>query len=178
TPPRYITDPKVLAARLWAAASTRAAAASAAEAEPAASGKLVFDAKDVFSQRGYVLSLDTLAGLRAHLGTIETMWNGGAPSPAALAELAKKTGRSSATMIDLLQHAGGTPLLPLPKGVPDWSRKALDKLDDEERREAADLVKKYREGVAWVEDKWQRQRETRDPGCGLIYVQEGDFGFQ
>src|SRR5262249_32224714 len=75
--PRYITDPKVLAARLWAAASTRAAAASASEAAPTASGKLVFDAKDVFSQRGYVLSLDTLAALRAHLATIDTMWNGG-----------------------------------------------------------------------------------------------------
>src|SRR5689334_11185525 len=44
--PRYIADPKVLAARLWATASTRAAAASAADSGPTATGKLVFDAKD------------------------------------------------------------------------------------------------------------------------------------
>jgi hypothetical protein len=178
TPPRYITDAKVLAARLFASASTRAAAASAADAGPAPSGKLVFDAKDIFVQRGYVLSLDALAALRAHLGTIETMWNGGAPSHAVFADLARKTGRPSATLIDLLQHAGGTPLLPLPKGLPDWSRRPLDKLDEGERGEAAALVKRYREGIGVVEDTWQRQRESRDPGCGLVYVPEEQFGFQ
>jgi hypothetical protein len=81
-------------------------------------------------------------------------------------------------LIDLLQHAGGTALLPLPKGLPDWSRRPLDKLDDGERREAAALMRRYREGIGVVEDTWQRQRETRDPGCGLVYVPEGQFGFQ
>jgi hypothetical protein len=176
--PRYIADPKVLAARLWATASTRAAAAAAADSGPTATGKLVFDAKDVFAQRGYVLSPDTLVALRGHLGTIETTWNAGSPSPAVLADLAKKTGRPSATLIDLLQHAGGTPLLPLPKGVPDWSRKPLDKLDENERSEVADLIKKYRDGAGVVEDKWQQQRETRDPGCAFVYVPEQQFGFK
>jgi len=178
TPPRYITDPKVLAARLWAAASTRAAAGSAADSGPAATGKLVFDAKDIFMQRGYVLMPDILPILRAHLATIDTTWNGGSPSPAGLADLAKKTGRPSATLIDLLQHAGGTPLLPLPKRLPDWIRKPLDKLDEADRSEAADLIKKYRDGVAAVEDKWQRQREIRDPGCGFVYVPEQQFGLK
>jgi hypothetical protein len=178
-PRRFISDPKVLAARLWARANARAAAAPASEpAGPAASGKLVFDAKDIFVRRGYVVSPEALARLRSHLGTIETMWNGGAPSPAALADLAKKTGRASGTLIDLLQHAGGTPLLPLPKELPDWSRKALDKLDEGERGQAAELIRKYREGVGTVEDKWQRQRETRDPGCSFVYVPDKQFGLQ
>jgi hypothetical protein len=182
-PRRFITDPKVLAARLWATASTRAstAAAEAGSGAPTPIGKLVFDAKDLFIQRGYVLSFDTVAALQQHLHAVANAVSASNPSPGgkeAIAELAKKTGKSPPILTDLLQNGEGRVLPRLPKGLPEWSRRDLRDLNEADVSEVSKFVTRYLRQVDVTAKEVARQREANETSCSLLYLSEEQLGLQ
>ena len=182
-PRRFITDPKVLAARLWATASTRAstAAAEAGSGAPTPIGKLVFDAKDLFIQRGYVLSFDTVAALQQHLHAVANAVSAPNPSPGgkeAIAELAKKTGKSPPILTDLLQNGEGRVLPRLPKGLPEWSRRDLRDLNEADVSGVSKFVTRYLRQVDVTAKEVARQREANETSCSLLYLSEEQLGLQ
>jgi hypothetical protein len=182
-PRRFISDPKVLAARLWASASTRAstAAAEGGSGAPTPIGKLVFDAKDLFVQRGYVLSLDTVPALQQHLHAVWNTLSVTTPSPGgkeAITDLAKKTGKSSPILTDLLQNGDGRAMPRLPKGLPEWSRKDFRDLNEADVSEVFKFVTRYLSKVDVTAKEVARQREAHETNCSLLYLSEEQLGLQ
>jgi hypothetical protein len=181
-PRRFISDPKVLAARLWARANARAAAAPPSEAGSAAptpNGKVVFDAKDLFMQRGYVLSFEGITAVQQHL---RSLWNtltvahSSASWKEGVAELGRKTGKPAATILDLLQNGEGRALPRLPKGLPEWSRKDLRELNEADVSEMFKFVTRYLTKIDVTAKEVARQREANETNCSLLYLSEDQLG--
>jgi hypothetical protein len=125
------------------------------------------------------LSLDTVSALHQHL---ETVWNTlTVTNPSAgwkegIAELAKKTGKSSPILMDLLQNGEGRALPRLPKGLPEWSRKDLRELNEADVSEVFKFVTRYLSKVDVTAKDVARQREANETNCSLIYVSEKELG--
>jgi hypothetical protein len=137
-------------------------------------GKLVFDANEVFFDRGYILSADAALVLQVHLQQVLRLWDAGRVRTDVLAEFAGKIAKSRPTMMDILQMADEKAYPRLPPNAPDWLRKPVKDLNQAESDMAKAYAAAYLAGVDRLVDK------TRKPvaNCSLYYVSEGYLGFR
>lgn len=172
-PRRFIKDKDtaLLATRLQIAAVP-----APAQTPGAATGKLVFKAADVFDQRGYILSPESLKGLQNHLKLVASTWDDMAAkreNPAAWA--AGKTRKNTPTVVDLLQSADdrASQLAPPRMMLPGWVRKAISILTPEEIASAKTFIEEYMDGV----DRAAISADGKRDSCRLFYASEAFLGF-
>jgi hypothetical protein len=143
------------------------------------SGKLVLDAGEVFDERGYVISTDSALALQVHLQNVLNLWDPrGVMSPDVLADFATKSGRPQPTIVDVLQMGDSKEYPRLPRTLPDWSRKPLKGLNQDETDKARALVKKYADLATGLADKTRRPAASPASQCSLFYISEGRLGFE
>jgi hypothetical protein len=169
-PRRFIKD-----TMLWATRLQLAAVPMPAQTPSAVTGKLVLRAGDVFEQRGYLLSLESLRGLQSHLKLVVTKWEELAASRENLAAWAATKGRKLApTVVDLLQSADdAASQLRLPRILPDWARKAIRDLTSDEAASARTFIEGYMDGV----DRSVAGIDGKGDRCRLFYASEEALGF-
>jgi hypothetical protein len=172
-PRRFIKDKDMalLATRLQIAA-----APAPAQTPGAVIGKLVFKAADVFDQRGYILSPESLKGLQNHLKLVASTWDDMAANRENLAAWAAgKTRKKTPTVVDLLQSADDrTSQLALPRMIPpDWARTAISILTPEKIASAKTFIDGYMDGV----DRAAISADGKRDHCQLFYAPEAFLGF-
>ena len=171
-PRRFIRDrdTALLATRLQLAAVPMPA-----QTPDAVTGKLVFRAADVFEQRGYLLSQGSIRGLQTHLKLVAKGWEEASSRETLTSWAAAKTRKPAPTVVDLLQSADdGASQLRLPRmTLPDWARKAIRDLTQDEAASAKSFTEGYMNGV----DRAAAKIAGQDDHCGLFYVPEALFGF-
>jgi hypothetical protein len=158
-------DTTLLATRLQIAAVRMPAPA-------ALTGRLVLRATDVFEQRGYVLSQETIRALQNHLQLVASKWVELADSRASWA--AMTTRKAAPTVVDLVQNADEGVYLRLPRILPDWGRKGIRDLTTAEVDSAGIFIGRYLEGVERAAANTTDKRGNR---CKLFYAPEAFFGF-
>ncbi len=182
---RFIDDPNMAAVRLRAAGAMRLAAQPAPAAGPDTpnlAGTLVHPAKDLFDQRGYLLSPEAAATLHRGLRAVLQMWAtaDGAASVKedAVKEVAARMKKSTPSLSDVLQDLPGGLSLRLPRGLPDWIRKPLKDLNGAESQAAHSFVVRYAAGVEKLNQNGVKLAEAvHDHACALTFVPEESLGF-
>jgi hypothetical protein len=174
-----IEDAGVLASNLRAALILSSALAKpGAETPPereTLTGRLVLDAKEVFDQRGYLLSAEAAESLRLHLARVASLWDGPIVRPEVLASLAEASGKPSPTIADVLQMGPHYPQLP--KLLPDWwFTKPVKYLNAAESNAARSAVAAYAEGASMLVEAIRMAASGARANCGLFYVAEAYFG--
>jgi hypothetical protein len=170
-PRRLISDPALLATRLRMAGIV--AKGDTVPDRVALAGRLVLNARDVFIERGFVLSPDTAQALQRHLQRVLILWDDAAALRLDVLEgLANGTGKSVPTVSDVLQAADHTSYPRLPSPGPVWFRKPIKDLTLAERRSARAAVATYAESANRL---LAAARESTS--CRFYYVAEAYFGF-
>jgi hypothetical protein len=171
-PRRFIRDKdtSLLATRLQVAAVPMPAQTSGAVI-----GKRVLRAADVFEQRGYLLSRESIKGLQNHLKLVANRWEEPASSREQLAAWAAgKAHKPAPSVVDLLQSADdGASQLRLPRILPDWARKAIKELTPDETAFAGTFIVGYRDRV----DNAAARINGKGDHCRLFYAPETFFSF-
>jgi hypothetical protein len=169
---RLIGDAGLLATRLRL--GLKPAAVS-----PAPVGKLVFDAYEIFKERGYILSISTVTKLHAHLSEVLKLWTPDGLNKEVLARFSGKTAKKDVTLLDLLQNYEGESFLRLPRSLPSWLRKPVHALDLAEAAQANNLVQDYDAGLTkLLEPPASTSKVPSHNGCGYFYVSEANLGFE
>ncbi|EJN13184.1 hypothetical protein PMI42_03476 [Bradyrhizobium sp. YR681] len=174
-PRHLISDPVVLAARLRSTGS--AAKTDGETARPAPIAKLAFDARDVFAERGYVLSPDAAVALQIHLQRVSRLWDAAGLRPETLTGLENGTGKPQAAMLDILQASERSKYPQLPGLLPDWFRKPVRTLTPDEAKSAGAAVAAYLAGVNRLAVAAREATANPHFDCQLLYVAEASFGF-
>ena len=170
-------DANVLASNLRAALILSSMTKPVSDAPPereTLTGRLVLDAKEVFDERGYLLSAEAAEMLRDHLLRVSGLWDGPVLRQDVLAALAEETGKASPTIADVLQVAAHYPQLP--KLLPDWFMKPVKYLTPSESNSAKIAVATYAAGASRLAEA-VRMSTTARANCALFYVAEAYFGF-
>jgi hypothetical protein len=177
-PRRLISETSLQATRLRLASTVAKPGGDAATDRGAAlAGKLVLDAGEVFSERGYVLSPEAAPALQSYLHDVQSLWNESGVKPDILAKFEGRTRKSRPTLFDVLQLADEKAYLRLPKILPDWFRKPLKDLTANEARAANTFVAAYAAGADRLAEVLARSTTATGSNCSLFYVPEGYFGF-
>lgn len=147
-PRRYIGagEAALLARRL------QVAAVQSSPTSGAVTGKLVVRAADIFNERGYVLSPDSIKALQSGLKRV-------AEPP------------SNKTVVDLLQSADETSQLRLPRmTLPDWAaRKAFGGLTGEEEAWARAFIDQFVAGINAAANLGEQH-------CRVFFVPDAQLG--
>lgn len=152
-------------------------AGDAAANRNALAGKLVLDAKELFAERGYVLSAESASTLRKLLEEVEGLWDAsGVLNQDMLADFAMRSGRPQPTLADIVQMGDSKDYPRLPKTLPDWTRRPLKGLSPDETNKAKTLVGRYAERVNALVEKSRAVGAV--PNCGLYYVSEASLGLR
>lgn len=168
-----IPDVGLFATRLRTGLKTEAAPDAAPDVS--APAKLVQDASDVFSERGYVLSRADTTSLHAYLAQVLQMWSDGDKlDGSAVSKFAKGLELGEpVTLQDILQ-GGKTGKFPrLPRSVADSLRKPTTAFTPQDRRETREFVSRYAEGVAQVAGVWAGEKAQK---CGVLFITEDALG--
>ena len=178
---RLIDDAGLMATRLQISSSAAPTARPGGD-QPAArstpAGRPVIDAKDVFTERGYILSSEAAVALQDHLRRVLNLWDGPAAATDASKQFADKLGKPSPTIMDILQSVDEKTYPRLPKILPDWARKPVQNLTAAESREARSFVENYAAGAErLVKATLGKPRGPKNPNCNLFYVSDKDLGF-
>lgn len=178
SPRRLIADPALLATRLRTSIAAPAVAENDSRVAVASSltGRLVFDAKDMFVERGYVLSAEAVSTLRGHLQHVAELWNGAGVNLDVLAELSRKIGKASPTIVDILQIPDEKSYPRLPRALPEWAWKSVKDLNARDMLAVEKFVQSYANGAVKLEQVLSK-RPAGDQLCGLFYVPDKLFGF-
>lgn len=176
-PRRIIDDPVVLATRLRLAGATPKVRDDPPSDGVAPPGKLALDAKDIFAERGYLLSPETAETLQLHLQRVSSLWDSAGLRPGVLAELEDVTGKSQPTLQDILQTPDPKKYPQLPNYLPDWFFKPIRDLSPAEARLARNAVASYAAGAGKLAATAKASEANPRPGCPLFYAAEAYFGF-
>lgn len=176
-PRRIIDDPVVLATRLRLAGAPLKTRGDPPPDAVAPTGKLALDAKDIFAERGYLLSPETADALQLHLQRVSSLWDSAGLRPDVLAELEDVTGKSQPTLQDILQTPDPKKYPQLPNYLPNWFLKPIRDLSPAEARLARNAVAGYAAGAGKLAAIAKASEAPRRPGCPLFYVAEAYFGF-
>jgi hypothetical protein len=176
-PRRLIGDPVVLATRMRSTMKpARPGDAPPDRERDVLTGRLVLDAREVFVQRGYVLSPEAAQALQLHLRRVSSLWNGSNVRPDVLAGLASGSGKPQPSLADVLQLDRRS-YPSLPKSLPDWFRKPIKDLAPDEAKSAQHAVAAYGDGANKLVEAARIAAAAPRASCGLFYVAETYFGF-
>jgi hypothetical protein len=175
-------DAAVLATKLrtgLSASPTPAKPGGEAAADPGGlAGKLVFDSREVFEQRGYVFTADSALALQDHLQHVLKLWDGAGVKADILGEFATRTAKSRPTLIDILQLADDKAYPRLPKTLAEWARKPVKDLNQDDTDRAKAFVSAFASGADRLVDKARKLAATPGANCGLFYVSDSNLGIE
>jgi hypothetical protein len=173
-PRRFIGDVSLLATRLQIAA-VNISPEGVMTGPTALTGTLVFRDKDIFEQRGYIFSPDTILQMQDNLNRINADL---ALNRLQVANSTSKTGKGAPSLLDMFQSVEVGTYLPTPKVLPDWMRKSIIELNASEMSGARAFVESYKKGLYDVAEAFsKRPEEVGRPNCSILFVSESILGF-